>query len=120
MKKFDTLVNSVYSKILLEQEQQAIPQNGGPVQPGAPTDQLPQAQAAAPAEEPPPAEEPAPAEPLSSEGKVFLVDLIRKALAISPDSLSPDEKAVFSKPTVQATNADEILEELERIITDHQ
>lgn len=114
MKKFDNLVNSVYTRILLEQGQQAIPQNGGPVQPGEP-------QAAAPAPEPEPAPEPAPEpEKLTSEGKMFLVDLIRKALAISPDSLSPEEKAVFSEPEIQADNADEILETLQRIISDHQ
>ena len=117
MKKFDNLVNNVYSRILLEQDQQAIPQNGGPVQPGAA-----QAAPAAPAPAaPPPAPEP-PAEPekITPEGKLFLVDLIRKALAISPDSLSPEEKSVFSDSEIQSDNVEEILNKLQQIITDHQ
>ena len=114
MKKFDTLLNNVYGRILLEQEQQAIPQNGGPVQPGAQP-----ATAPAPAPEPPP-EEPQEPEKITPEGKLFLVDLIRKALAISPDSLSPEEKAVFADSEIQSGNIEDILSKLQQIITDHQ
>lgn len=94
MKKFDQIVNSVYKNILLEQEQQAIPQTGGPVTPAP----------AAPAPEPAPAEQPAPEppKPVSSEGLRNLVDLIQRALVISPDSLEPADKAIFDdKVTIE-------------------
>lgn len=84
MKKFDSLVNQVYTNILLEAEATPAPvidQTGGNAQP-------------APAE-PAPTEQPAP-EPVSSEGLRNLVDLIQRALSISPDSLEAADKAVFS------------------------
>lgn len=118
MKKFDNLVNSVYGRILLEQEQQSIPQTGGPVQPGPPVLE-PVAPAPVPEEPPPPEELPQP-EKLTSEGKMFLIDLIRKALAISPESLTPEEKGVFSAAEIQADNAEDTLSKLQQIITDHQ
>ena len=92
MKKFDNIVNSVYRNILLEQEQQptAIPQTGGPVA-AAPA---PAPEPAAPAAQPPP-ETPEPPKPVSSEGLRNLVDLIQRALVISPDSIDAIDKSIF-------------------------
>ena len=93
MKKFDNLVNKVYRNILLEQEQPAgIPQTGGPVaaQPAQPSPEP--APAPAPAPEQPP---PEPPKPVSSEGLRNLVDLIQRALVISPDSLDAADKGIF-------------------------
>ncbi len=112
MKKFDNLVSSVYSRILLEQK--AIPQNGGPVQPDQ---EEPAAQNSEPAPEQEPVAEP---QPITPEGKVFLIDLIRKALAISPDSLTPEEKGIFNDPEIQSDNAEDILTKLQQIVSDHQ
>jgi len=87
MKKFDSLVNQVYTNILLEAEAApaapapAIDQTGGNAQPAPAT--------------PAPAEQPAP-EPVSSEGLRNLVDLIQRALSISPDSLEAADKAIFT------------------------
>lgn len=97
MKKFDTLVNEVYSNILLEAPPApGLDQTGGnppaaaaPVAPAAP----------APAA---PAPEPEAPEPVSSEGLRNLVDLVQRALVISPDSLDAVDKAVFNdKVTIQ-------------------
>ena len=89
MKKFDSLVNEVYSNILLEAPPApGLDQTGG--NPPA---------AAAPAA---PAPEPEAPEPVSSEGLRNLVDLVQRALVISPDSLDAVDKAVFNdKVTIQ-------------------
>jgi hypothetical protein len=92
MKKFNSLVNQVYSNILLEEPAPvapapAIDQTGGNAQPAAPA--------------PAPIEQPTP-EPVSSEGLRNLVDLIQRALSISPDSLDAVDKSIFnSEITIQ-------------------
>lgn len=95
MKKFDTLVNEVYSNILLEAPPApGLDQTGGNPPAAAPAAPAP----AAPAPEPA-APEP---EPVSSEGLRNLVDLVQRALVISPDSLDAVDKAVFNdKVTIQ-------------------
>jgi hypothetical protein len=117
MKKFNSLVNEVYARIL-EQETTpaAIPQTGGPVTPTTTGEQPPLPIPDTPAPEQP-AEEP---KPLTSEGKVFLIDYIRKALAIDPGTLTPDEKAVFNEPEVNSENGEEILNRLQDIISSRQ
>ena len=90
MKNFDSLVNEVYSNILLEAPPEpGLDQTGGnPPAAAAPAAPAP----AAPAPEPA-APEP---EPVSSEGLRNLVDLIQRALVISPDSLDSADKAIFN------------------------
>ena len=88
MKKFDILVNEVYTKILSEAPPApGLDQTGGNPPPPAPG-------AAAPAPEPAASAAPAPEEapkPVSSEGLRNLVDLIQRALVISPDSIEKQE-----------------------------
>lgn len=111
MKKFDILVNEVYTKILSEAPPPPAPapnvdQTGG----NPPTDAIPDQQLTEPA--PPAAEEP---KPLSSEGVRNLVDLVQRALVITPDSLDAADKAVFNdKVTIQ--NALEKQQQLTDII----
>lgn len=116
MKKFQAVVNEVYARIL-EQETvpAAIPQTGGPVTPTT-TGQEP-APAPAPAPAPEPTQEP---QPLTPAGKVFLIDYIRKALAVDPGTLTADEKAIFNEPEVNAENGDQILTRLQEIIDSRQ
>ena len=107
MKKFNSLVNQVYSNILLEEPAPvapapAIDQTGGNAQP------------AAPAPAPAPIEQPTP-EPVSSEGLRNLVDLIQRALSISPDYLDAADKRVFNdRVTIQ--NALEKQQQLSDVI----
>ena len=111
MKKFDSLVNQVYANILLEAPLPASPvpaidQTGGNPPPGDVLSQPP-----APATNPEP-EEP---KPVSSEGLRNLVDLIQRALVISPDSLDSTDKAIFNdRVTIQ--NAIEKQQQLSDII----
>ena len=71
MKKFQAVVNEVYMRIL-EQETTpaAIPQTGGPVTPSTTGEPPPAPAAPAPAPEQPRPE----GQPLTSPGKVFLID----------------------------------------------
>ena len=112
MKKFDILVNEVYTKILSEAPHApGLDQTGGNPPPPAPG-------AAAPAPEPAASAAPAPEEapkPVSSEGLRNLVDLIQRALVISPDSLNAADKAVFND-RVSIQNAIEKQELLSDII----
>jgi hypothetical protein len=117
MKRFDKIVNNVYASILTEQQppvpaadpnaqQPGLPQTGGPTAP------VPQA--------PPPVEPPKQSQPITPEGKIFLIDYIRKALAVDPGSLSADEKAVFNDAEINSENAESILDQLKQIIDSHQ
>jgi hypothetical protein len=93
MKKFDTLVNEVYTKILSEAPPTpGLDQTGG----NPPPDAAPAPAAPAPAA---PVEVP---KPVSSEGLRNLIDLVQRALVISPDSLDAADKSVFNdKVTIQ-------------------
>lgn len=117
MKKFQAVVNEVYMRIL-EQETTpaAIPQTGGPVTPSTTGEPPPAPAASAPAPEQPRPE----GQPLTSPGKVFLIDYIRKALAVDPGTLTADEKAIFNEPEVNAENGDQILTRLQEIIDSRQ
>lgn len=116
MKKFDTLVNRVYSGILLEQEAGqppvGLPQGGGPTAQVTPAP----GPAAAPAAEPPAAPEPQEAKPLSPPGRAYLVDMIRRALEIDPKSLQSGDTDVFADDDVTIENAADIEKKLAEII----
>ena len=119
MKKFDSIVNKVFTDLLSEQPVPvpAVPgldQTGGPqAQPVAPV--------AAPVAAPMPADIPDPEEeqkpkPLSSPGRAFLVDLIRRALEIDPKSMDDSDTGVFADDEVTIENAAEIEKKLASII----
>lgn len=119
MKKFDSVVNKVFTNLLSEQEQAPIPgldQTGGPqAQPAAPVAPAPAAPGAAPAPTPEPAQEQEPRR-LTAPGRAFLVDLIRRALEIDPKSLDDADTAVFADDEVTIENAAEIEKQLASII----
>ena len=118
MKKFDTLVNRVYSGILLEQEAGqppvGLPQGGGPTAQVTPAPGP--APAPASAAEPPAAPEPQEAKPLSPPGRAYLVDMIRRALEIDPKSLQSGDTDVFADDDVTIENAADIEKKLAEII----
>lgn len=117
MKRFNSLVTEVYARILEQPVvPPAIPQTGGPVVPVGAGEQPPVPPLAAPAPEQPQAEP----QPLTSAGKVFLIDYVRKALAVDPGTLTADEKAIFNEPEVNAENGDQILNRLQEIIDSRQ
>lgn len=118
MKKFNSLVTEVYARILEQPvTPAAIPQTGGPVVPVGAGEQPPVPPLApAPAPEQPQGEP----QPLTSAGKVFLIDYVRKALAVDPGTLSADEKSIFNEPEVNAENGDQILTRLQEIIDSRQ
>lgn len=60
-----------------------------------------------------PAGEPA-AQPLSSEGEVMLVRLMKKALVLKPDDADTD--SIVEMPEVNAQNAKQVLERLIALI----
>lgn len=100
--KFLDLVNTKL-KTLSEQVPGEIPAGVPPVDPAA-GGAIPQAPVQAPAAEPTPAETPS---PLTSEGEVFLVRLLKKALFMNPGDL--DEKALKDLPEINETNASQVL-----------
>lgn len=118
MKKFDTIVNKVYTNLLTEQEIAPPPgldQTGGPQAqpPAAPAAPAPAPAPAAPAPEPAEQEEP---RRLTAPGRAFLVDLIRRALEIDPKSLDDADTGVFADDEVTIENAAEIEKKLASII----
>jgi hypothetical protein len=62
---------------------------------------------------------------LTSPGREFLIELVRKALGVDPNDLSEHDKAVFEKNVnmdPQAGNvytADDLLDELNDIVDSH-
>lgn len=100
--KFLDLVNTKL-KTLSEQVPGEIPAGVPPVDPAA-GGAIPQAPVQAPAAEPTPTETPS---PLTSEGEVFLVRLLKKALFMNPGDL--DEKALKDLPEINETNASQVL-----------
>ena len=62
---------------------------------------------------------------LTSPGREFLIELVRKALAISPEELNEHEKGIFEKDVNTDTEhgsvytADDLLDELNDIIEAH-
>lgn len=99
--KFLELINKRLETIS-EQMPGEMPPGMPPVDPAA-GGAIPQAPVPAPTE-PAPAEQPA---PLTSEGEVFLVRLLKKALFMNPGDL--DEKALKDLPEINETNASQVL-----------
>ena len=106
MSKFHSLLNKAYREIITEQDQPEIK---------APDVAIPDQAAPTPAPETP---EPAlqqPKEPMSPEGMVFLVRLIKKALMI--EELEPDEEKMISDlGSIDEINAKEAIEKLMPVI----
>ncbi|NBO99123.1 MAG: hypothetical protein EBU90_03215 [Proteobacteria bacterium] len=103
--KFLNLINNKF-KELNEQVPGEVP-GLGPTDPMAP----------APAPVPPPAAGPAPEagpKPLSPEGEVFLVRLLKKALFLNPGDI--DEKMLKDLPEINETNASEVLNSIVEIM----
>lgn len=99
--KFLEIVNN---KLQTLSEQ--VPGEMPPVDPAAAGGAIPQAPIPASTA----AVEPAPAEgatPLTSEGEVFLVRLLKKALFMNPGDL--DEKSLKDLPEINETNASQVL-----------
>jgi hypothetical protein len=103
MKKFDALFAEQFSKL-----NEAPPADGTAQDPNADpaTSTLPPA-GAVPADTQP--------EPLTAEGKVFLIDLARKALAFNPQQLPEFDTEVLGT-TVTPQNADAVLKDIQRIV----
>jgi len=119
MKKFDSIVNKVFTDLLTEQPAPAPAPAPGLDQTGGPQGQPPAAPA--PAAPPMPADIPAPEKeqkpkPLTSPGRAFLVDLIRRALEIDPKSLDDADMGVFADDEVTIENAAEVEKKLASII----
>jgi hypothetical protein len=120
MKKFDSIVNRVFTDLLTEQPAPPAPPPGLD-QTGGPQGQPPMAPPAAPAPAPMPADIPDPEKeqkpkPLSSPGRAFLVDLIRRALEIDPKSMDDSDMGGFADDEVTIENASEIEKKLASII----
>ncbi len=117
MKKFDLVVNKVFTNLLSEQEQPPAPgldQTGGPqAQPAGGAPVVPAPAAPAPAPEPAPEQEP---RRLTAPGRAFLVDLIRRALEIDPKPLDDADTGVFADDEVTIENAAEVEKKLVSII----
>lgn len=121
MKKFDTIVNKVFVNLLSEAPLPipGLDQTGGPQMPPAGAAPAPAAgPAAAPAqpEQPAPAEEPKEPKPLTSPGRAYLVDLMRRALEIDPKSLEEADMAVFAEDDVTVENAAEVEKKIAEIV----
>ncbi len=88
-----------------------VPQDGGPgnMQPkGVP--------APAPTgDQTTPSPDETPAAPVTSQGKVFLIDLALKALAVDPNTINQYDKAVFNQ-AVTPQNAEDVLKKIQNII----
>lgn len=98
--------------IIEKKYQELNEQVPGEVMPG-----LPPAPVAAPAPVPPapvPAPESETTKPLTAEGEVFLVRLLRKALFMNPGDL--DERLLKDLPEINETNATEVLNSIVEIM----
>jgi len=74
----------------------------------------PEAPVAAPAAAAMPPAEPPEQKPLTSEGEVFLINLIRKALFMNPDDLGL--KTIKDLPEVNSKNASEVLDKIVKLM----
>lgn len=102
MSKFHSLLNKAYREIITEQDQPEIK---------APDVVQPDQAAPTPAPETPEV----PKEPMSPEGMVFLIRLIKKALMI--EELEPDEeKIIADMGNIDEKNAREAIDKLMPII----
>ena len=108
MSRFNQRLNEFYYNLLeADAPQPGLNQDGGAQ--GAPN------VAAAPA---PAAPAPAPApEPqqMTPEGKVFLIELALKSLAVDPSTISEQDKAIF-ETHVTKDNADQVADRIKQIV----
>jgi len=111
MSKFINKLNEVYFNILEQDAPAGLNQACGP--------QGDQATAPAPAPTAAPAPAaPAPeqeAQPMTPEGKVFLVELALKALAVDSSTISEQDKAIF-ETHVTKDNADQVADRIRQIV----
>ena len=106
MSKFHSLLNKAYREIITEQDQPEIK---------APDIAQPDQAAPTPAPETPEPTTQQPKEPMSPEGMVFLIRLIKKALMI--EELEPDEeKIIADMGNIDESSAKEAIEKLMPII----
>jgi len=104
--KFLDLINKKYTEL-----NEQVP---GEILPADPMAQIPPPPAP-PAPEAGPEVAPAPEQkPLTPEGEVFLVRLLRKALFMNPGDM--DEKALKDLPDVNETNASDVLNSIVEIM----
>lgn len=104
--KFLDLINKKYQEL-----HEQVP--GVPATPIPPLDQAAAASAPAPAPAPTAPESDA-TKPLTAEGEVFLVRLLKKALFMNPGDL--DEKLLKDLPEINETNATEVLNSIVEIM----
>ena len=100
--KFNKLLETKYRELF----EQVPPQDLNIPAPEAPVAAL--AAAAMPPAEPPQQK------PLTSEGEVFLINLIRKALFMNPDDLGL--KTIKDLPEVNSKNASEVLDKIVKLM----
>jgi len=110
MSKFNQKLNEFYFNLLEADQQPGLDQTGG--------QQGDQNVAAAPA----PAQAQAPAtpeqqeaQPMTPEGKVFLVELALKALAVDSSTISEQDKSIF-ETHVTKDNADQVADRIKQIV----
>lgn len=101
--KFNKLLETKYRELF----EQVPPQDLNIPAPEAPV-AAPAPAAAVPSAEPPQQK------PLTPEGEVFLINLIRKALFMNPDDLGL--KTIKELPEVNAKNASEILDKIVKLM----
>ena len=102
--KFDDLITEHLSKLT----EAPVPANGAAPDPNQDpaASNLPPTPAQGAAPQP---------EPMTSEGKMFLVDLARKALAFDPERLPEFDRDVLGT-VVTPQNADAVLKDIQRIV----
>jgi len=104
MSKFLNKLNQVYYNLLeADAPQPGLDQTGG--QQGDQT-MAPAAAPAAPEQE---------AQPMTPEGKVFLVELALKALAVDSSTISEQDKAIF-ETHVTKDNADQVADRIRQLV----
>jgi hypothetical protein len=109
MSKFNQRLNEFYYNLLeADAPQPGLNQDGGAQ--GAPNVA---AAAAAPAPAAP-APEPEPQQ-MTPEGKVFLIELALKSLAVDPSTISEQDKAIF-ETHVTKDNADQVADRIKQIV----
>jgi hypothetical protein len=109
MSKFNQRLNEFYYNLLeADAPQPGLNQDGG-----AQGDPNVAAAAAAPAPAAP-APEPEPQQ-MTPEGKVFLIELALKSLAVDPSTISEQDKAIF-ETHVTKDNADQVADRIKQIV----
>lgn len=108
--KFEDLVKKKFES-LLEQTPGAVPEVIMPAQDPVVAQQLQAQPTPAPAPAP---EEQSTTKPLTPEGEVFLINLLRKALFMNPDDL--ELKSIKDLPDTNEKNASDVLDRIVKIM----